>query len=560
MNHYNLRPRPGRPTSKESVDVSTTINMAPPPATSNHVPILPPEIMALICLQSDIIDLKNMRLANKVLAELAAKELFYEVYCILLPPSMYRIRMITAHPTFKQYVRSFIYLGDRFNSEMESREEWNKRSTADSPQDSVYDDTFLEFCMFSKVQDKLIRESKETSFLTETLASLKMVETFTLTTYAGFETDLDSDRPREKMAIYPLLERDLLIDVENMLVEANHNLPWSFATHAVLNTLGNLFADHGRSFKFIRLLDMPTEFFSPFLGPALYPLVKPRLTSNIGTVFSNTTILFLDLTVDNMGHIGDGSMTPISQLANFLSLAPNIVDMSLEFSWMQDEDESCTPICLSEVLPLLHWKLLQSLELRNVEASVVEFVNFMKRHASTLREVDFDNFKLTRDIVENEDAQLEQTQSSWEFAATEIAPLLHLKRISAGELSDDWSESRIAHGAQNGIPVTWLIEGYFKSLLLYLLRSGEVELPRYGHPQIRSVLGAHFADTEYAGELEHFNRETKWEGMQSVMVKWDEKFANAGNPTEELPDGKTLEDMFDEKWRGGSAFSLRRIL
>ena len=64
------------------------------PSFAAKMPALPTEVFALICAQSEISTLKQLRLANRTLSVLSAKDLFQEIYVMLLPDGVEKVRIL----------------------------------------------------------------------------------------------------------------------------------------------------------------------------------------------------------------------------------------------------------------------------------------------------------------------------------------------------------------------------------------------------------------------------------------------------------------------------------
>jgi len=91
---------------------------------------LPIELLRLILIHLPSGDLKNLRLACKSLANIAAEFLLPKVHLIFTAKSLARLRKISLHPVFSQHVTSIFYEGDRLEY-YEKFEEWRAEVNLD---------------------------------------------------------------------------------------------------------------------------------------------------------------------------------------------------------------------------------------------------------------------------------------------------------------------------------------------------------------------------------------------------------------------------------------------
>lgn len=488
--------------------------------------MLPPEILNEIFVECDIMDLKSLRLVNKCFAENAARELFYEIFCILLPESMQKIRNIVKYPFLRHYVRSFVYFGDRFDDEYAHFQIWKIHALKGRPCTKAAYSKFQRFCEISRSQDRLIKQSQESRFLMWAMNQLHGVCSITLASQTEYRADIDGDREQDKLPIFPKLAQQTLLSLAHLTCNANHNTQESFAIFSFLEVMGK----SGRLFQEVTLQGITFDFLSDVEGRALYPLIKPLLETSLTTVFSSTISLYLILNVGDMGRISDHH-SPISRLCDFICLtqcARRIIlclySVTRPNSAYGQLEETSFQTDITDFFSGVWCKGLEYLALTNVACSVDDFVIALCRIAGTICSLDLCNVKLTCKGPSKVNKKTGQPMSPWEYAVHELASVLYLDEIEGRNMTDDWSHDRIAQGDQNGIPLAWLYEGHFKGLL-YLAHI-EPDFPIYGKPKISEVLGLHCYFVDYHGELEDFNNETYWQGMKSVMVKLEDKIGD----------------------------------
>lgn len=364
---------------------SSNIIMSSANQSTIPFPRLPPEILANICNLSQFQDLRNLRLADRTFADLAAKHLFEEVYLILLPESIKKIQNIARTPALNKHVKSMFYFGDRFDVDMEHFQRWRRHTSNGEPYKQADYSKFQRFCAISKVHDKLIKRGEEVKFLAWAMRRFERLELSALTCFSGFSEWNNCTQ----YSIFDKLSCETKLPAHKML--CNHAGDTNMLSFALPNFLQAI-SLCGRAIDQV-VLDMDcSDVWSDTFCPAFFPAMKPFATIALSKV------THLDVSFD----IIDVNPSTLARIIKFLVLASNVQLLKLWFRWdgadLVQTEGMFQPLDLRvDITPLLsklRFGHLNELYLQNVSVQTDTFIDFMEEHASTFLSLTISNMEL----------------------------------------------------------------------------------------------------------------------------------------------------------------------
>ena len=422
---------------------------------------LPPELLASVCSFSDIRDLKELRLANKTFADIAAKFLFESLHVTLIPRYLHRVTEVAYHPTLRFHVHTLFFHEDILDQKYAEYEIW--KAEVEKVQ---YPQADLERCRTYTCD--LLAEQK--AFFDDRM------DLAVLSAALAMFSNLQRIGPNYKYCCAHDPENvrvPILSDVQrNTLLEDPFICPLSSRQPGLARPLVSLLSGLGLTRR--RILDMkmnaiPWSFWKEVVPSGaqnstlqlMYAAFQHLESIDICIVFD-----CYDLEVSMQG------IMPLS-ITNFLGAAHSLRRLQLEFQGRQDCDASAfggidwTARTTPRAGPLFATLTLPSLAMLTIVNCILteeSFIGFIQRYATTLK-----SLRLIGIVLDNQSAE----PTSWERVWKQLAPILNLDVILQSNNVDDDNLQELAYGGNLDLGP------YDNALEFFISNRGQTKCPKW---------------------------------------------------------------------------------
>jgi len=282
-----------------------------------------------------------------------------------------------------------------------------------------------------------------------------------------------------------LLDSDYVLGGD--IVERKHGNP-----HAALI---RAFHKSGKSMKYLVLDDIPWEFWEDYEHRALFR----SLENKVAVAFSNLRSLTLMSWMGTMGRLSDGPNNAIARFIAFLSAAPRLESLQMDFQPINlqgeeysDEDDTE----LTDIFAQMSWPNLQELLISECRADHDAFVGFMARHTGTLRYLRLWGIALTGKVssasinfpvLQGQPGYPQSCSSGacWEHAIKFLAPIMaQLSYVDLSGLDDEDLQQKsggpLAYGSHLETEHYRFRNTWCAQVSAFMMFNGDWPFPVYG--------------------------------------------------------------------------------
>lgn len=381
--------------------------------TSFQIDKLPSELVHMICSRLKQTEVANLRLVSRAAASVGLQYIVPEVHLVCAEDSFKQLDEVAKHPLVSKYVTSLVYEADRL--EVKERKDW---------EEGIMSPEYLaRICQIRKegcgdTSERSCRSynralEKAQNMPRHTYTNQQLGDAFSIYTqlcaFQNSKHSLNRDAGIEKaidrlpnltkviMSVAHGLNRPRTVALEKMFDQGycknleSHRTYQNVGVQPLVSLLLGLH-ETGRKIKSLecgfvhwRIFQQDDEVFAK-MKESLSELQQLTLSISVG--HGRFSRIEMQIYVQGLTTCLEGG-----QIRDLIGSASNLVQ--LNFSYPR-ETWHC-PSDLKSVIGDVHWPRLTEVTLDTLIITHVDFIDFCKRHASTLKSLCFGRIELVSD-------------------------------------------------------------------------------------------------------------------------------------------------------------------